>query len=140
MVISIGIFSGCGSSGSFNSEDGFVPESELTVEELEALRSQVVDRDSVDTLPVVAGGRMGLLGGIDYPEKARNAGAEGTVIIDFIVDLEGNARDLVVRESVGHGLDEESIRMIKATRFNPARKNGEPVVVRHSMPIQFSLP
>jgi len=134
------IIAGCGSSKEFNSLDGFMPESDLSQAELEQLRDQVVDHTEVDEMPQVEGGMVSILRGLRYPEEARRAGAGGRVVIDFIVDLEGNARDLIVAQSAGYGMDEEAIRLVKSGTFIPAQRNGESVVARQTLPVTFGLP
>lgn len=131
---------GCGSSKEFNAEDGFRPEADLSPAELEQLRSQVVDSSELDVAPNVENGVRSLLYGLQYPEEARKSGAGGRVIIDFIVALDGKARDLVVAKSAGYGMDEEAIRLVKSGTFIPAQKNGEAVVARQKLPILFSMP
>jgi len=140
IIIAVLLIAGCGSSKEFNTEDGFRPDSELSSAELEQLRGQVVERSELDITPQVDNGITSLFIGMQYPEEARKAGAGGRVIIDFIVDLDGNARDLVIAKSAGYGMDEEALRLVKAGTFIPAQKNGEAVVARQTLPILFRLP
>jgi TonB family protein len=140
LFITLILVVGCGSSKEFNTIDGFMPESDLPADELEQLREQVVDHSDLDEMPQVAGGMSSIFMGMRYPEDARRAGAGGRVLIDFIVDLDGNARDLIVSESAGYGMDEEVIRLVRSATFIPARRNGEAVVARQNLPITFNLP
>ncbi|NBC28110.1 MAG: TonB family protein [Bacteroidetes bacterium] len=140
LLTSLLVLVGCGSSKEFNTEDGFKPEADLSSAELEQLRSQVLDSSELDVAPKVKNGMRSLFYGLQYPEEARKAGAGGRVIIDFIVDLDGNPRDLVVAKSAGYGLDEEAIRLVKSGTFIPAQKDGEAVVARQTLPILFSMP
>jgi len=134
------IVAGCGSSKEFNTLNGFMPESDLSPAELEQLRDQVVHHSELDESPQVEGGMVSILMGLRYPEEARRAEAGGRVVIDFIVDLEGNARDLIVAQSAGYGMDEEAIRLVKSGTYIPAKRNGEAVVARQTMPVTFGLP
>ncbi len=139
-IITIFLATGCGSSKEFNTVNGFMPESELSAEELDQLREQVVDHNDLDEMPQVAGGMSSIFIGMRYPDDARRAGAGGRVVVDFIVDLDGNARDLIVSESAGYGMDEEVIRLVRSATFIPARQNAEAVVARQTLPITFNLP
>lgn len=140
VFITLFLVTGCGSSKEFNTENGFIPESELSADELNQLREQVVHQNDLDEMPQVAGGMSSIFRGMRYPEDARRAGAGGRVVVDFIVDLDGNARDLIVSESAGYGMDEEVIRLVRSATFIPARQNGEAVVARQTLPITFNLP
>ena len=134
------IVAGCGSSKEFNTLNGFMPESDLSPAELEQLRDQVVHHSELDESPQVEGGMVSILMGLRYPEEARRAEAGGRVVIDFIVDLEGNARDLIVAQSAGYGMGEEAIRLVKSGTYIPAKRNGEAVVARQTLPVTFGLP
>ena len=120
--------------------NGFMPESDLSPAELEQLRDQVVHHTELDESPQVEGGMVSILMGLRYPEEARRAEAGGRVVIDFIVDLKGNARDLIVAQSAGYGMDEEAIRLVKSGTYIPAKRNGEAVVARQTLPVTFGLP
>lgn len=75
-----------------------------------------------------------------YTVAAREAGIEGVVVLDLVVDESGRARDIVVVERVGHGLTEAAIAALKACRFAPGEKDGKPVVVRvRGFKIRFML-
>lgn len=141
-ILLIGLFlvMGCGSSKEFNTLNGFMPQSDLSPAELEVLREQVVDHEELDESPQVEGGMVSILMGLRYPEEARRAEAGGRVVIDFIVDLEGNARDLIVAQSAGYGMDEEAIRLVKSGTYIPAKRNGEAVVARQTLPVTFGMP
>lgn len=134
------IVAGCGSSKEFNTMNGFMPDGDLSPAELEQLRDQVVHHSELDESPQVEGGMVSILRGLRYPEDARRAEAGGRVVIDFIVDLDGNARDIIVAQSAGYGMDEEAMRLVKSGTFIPAQRNGEPVVARQTLPVTFGLP
>lgn len=59
-----------------------------------------------------------------YPEDAFQKGIEGTVSIRYEIDYKGNVTDVEVLTSVGHGCDEEAIRLAKLLKFDvpPVRK------------------
>lgn len=89
--------------------------------------------------PVLVGGLDGLAAQIVYPERARRAGVEGTVYVQFIVDETGAVVDPVVTRSPDARLSEEAVRVVRAARFEPGRQRGEPVKVRYTLPIRFAL-
>ena len=94
----------------------------------------------VEQWPELIGGTRGLQAKIKYPEIARKAHVEGRVIVQFIVDENGNVRDAEILRGAGAGLDEEAIRVIyEHAEFTPGRQDGKPVPVRLSIPIVFKL-
>lgn len=74
-----------------------------------------------------------------YPEMARKAGVEGTVILFVLIDKEGKVRDIKVRKGIGGGLDESAVAAVRATPWTPAIQNNRPVSVWVSVPIRFKL-
>ncbi len=75
----------------------------------------------------------------EYPELARKAGIEGTVIVRILIDREGRVRDAIIARSVGAGLDEAAIEAIKKTIYTPAIQNNRPVAVWVAQPVYFRL-
>jgi protein TonB len=74
-----------------------------------------------------------------YPETARNAGIEGTVVLEVYIDEQGQVRKVNVRKGIGFGCDEAAIRKVRGTRFIPAQMNGRPVAVRQIITFEFRL-
>jgi len=74
-------------------------------------------------------------------DVAVNAGAPpGTyqVIVQFIVDKEGNVSDVKALSNHGYGMEEEAMRAIKkAPKWNPAVQNGRQVKAYRKQPITF---
>ncbi len=93
----------------------------------------------VEQMPELVGGLKRIAELIRYPEIAKKAGVEGTVIVQFVVDENGNVRDPVVIKGVGAGLDEEALRVVKQLKFKPGMQRGKPVRVRMALPIRFEL-
>ena len=75
-----------------------------------------------------------------YTEKAREAGLEGVVIFDLVVDEHGRARDIKVVQGLGLGLTEAATREVRRMEFWPGERNGTPVPVRlRGLKIRFRL-
>lgn len=61
-----------------------------------------------------------------------------TVIVQFIVDKEGNISDVKPLTNHGYGMEEEAVRAIKkANKWNPAVQNGRQVKAYRKQPITF---
>lgn len=94
---------------------------------------------AVEQMPQLKGGLGGLQSKIEYPEMARRAGIEGRVIIQFIVDENGNVVNPRVIRGIGGGCDKEALRVVKQAKFVPGRQRGKAVRVQYSLPITYRL-
>jgi protein TonB len=94
---------------------------------------------AVEQMPELIGGIRSLQEQIQYPELARKAGVEGMVVVQFIVDQEGNVTEPTVLRGIGAGCDQEALRVVQQAKFEPGRQRGKPVRVKMSLPIRFSL-
>ena len=76
-----------------------------------------------------------------YPRDAIANGAEGTVLLRVLVDVDGRPLEVVVDRSSGHrSLDREAVRHVQQRwRFEPAMHDGRPVQAWGLVPIDFSL-
>lgn len=75
-----------------------------------------------------------------YPPTAKAQKVQGTVLLTFIIDAEGNVGDVQVKKSVDPSLDQEALRVGKMIRkWEPAMKNGKPVRAMIGIPIVFKL-
>ena len=75
-----------------------------------------------------------------YTEEARQAGLEGTVILDIVVGEDGAVRDVTIVQGLGQGLNEAAVRALKACRFTPGERNGKSVPVRvRRFKVHFAL-
>lgn len=93
----------------------------------------------VEQMPELVGGLAAIQQELRYPEIAKNAGIEGRVFVQFVVDERGRVVDPVVVRGIGGGCDEEALRAVRTVTFKPGRQQGEPVRVRMSLPITFRL-
>jgi periplasmic protein TonB len=114
------------------------PPSMPEVEELEAIDEREIFT-IVEEMPVLLGGANAIYQHLRYPEIARRAGIEGRVIVQFIIDQEGNVVDPVVVRGIGGGCDEAALEAVSHLKFSPGRQRGRPVKVRYSLPIIFRL-
>ncbi len=76
-----------------------------------------------------------------YPESARKDGAEGRVIVEFVITEQGKLQQAQVLKSSGRtDLDSEALRAVsEMTDWKPAQKEGKPVSVKYALPITFKL-
>ncbi|MDP4148072.1 MAG: TonB family protein [Bacteroidota bacterium] len=76
-----------------------------------------------------------------YPDEAVNNDIQGTVVVQFIVDKEGNVSDVqAISGPTDGGLRDEAIRVIKKSgKWTPAIQNGRQVKSYKKQPIVFKL-
>jgi TonB family protein len=74
-----------------------------------------------------------------YTDDARAQRIEGEVVVEVEFAATGEIRVLRVVRGLGHGLDESAMRAVRAMRFKPAQRNGEPVDFRTTLNIVFRL-
>ena len=98
----------------------------------------------VEEMPTFQGGntaRMKYLAeNLRYPSQARNAGVQGTVRVSFIIDEQGRPGSISIINPLGHGCDEEAVRLVRQMpAWNPGKQQGKLVKVKMEMNIPFSL-
>lgn len=78
---------------------------------------------------------------IKYPKDALNKGEQGMVVLTFVVEKDGSITDVKVTRGVSPSIDKEAIRVVsKMPKWKkPGLRNGEPVRVRYSMPVNFQF-
>lgn len=101
-------------------------------------------RDFVEQMPEFPGGLEQMYSfirkNLRYPAEATRLGLEGTVIVTFVVNKTGEISDIQVIKEVGGGTAEEAIRVVKKMKpWKPGVQNGQPVPVRFTLPLRFSL-
>ena len=76
-----------------------------------------------------------------YPELLRDAGVEGIVVLEFVVNADGSVEQssIHVVKSPHPLFNESSIESLRHARFRPARVNGHAVRVLARLPLQFSI-
>ena len=94
----------------------------------------------VEEMPSIVGGLQSIQENLVYPESAMTAGVEGRVIIQFVVDKNGDVQQPVVVRGVESSLDAAALRAVEVAKFEPGRQRGEAVDVKMSLPITFKLP
>jgi TonB family protein len=85
-----------------------------------------------------------------YPEIAKKMQLERKVFVQFIIDENGNLRDLKLKqgatflpgqEPAAHALNQAALAVFEDfPKLIPAQKNGKPVAIEYVVPINFVLP
>jgi protein TonB len=75
-----------------------------------------------------------------YPERARQEGREGTVILRATISPEGRPARVEIADSSGSSLlDLTALSHMRNARFSPALRNGKPVGATISFRVRFRL-
>ena len=75
-----------------------------------------------------------------YPSMARRLGIEGLVLLRVNVGTTGVPEQVSIAQSSGAtALDEEALRAVRESRFEPARRGDTPVAHVVEVPIRFRL-
>ncbi len=78
----------------------------------------------------------------EYPDFAKRARQQGTVVLEVEVLKDGSIRNIHVKRSVSSipgGLDDAAIAAVRKVRFQPGRSSGQPVDCLVIIPIEFKL-
>ncbi|MBR4487577.1 MAG: energy transducer TonB [Bacteroidales bacterium] len=117
-------------------------------EEIDANTEVVEIEEPIERVPQVRaefpGGmaelRKYLFDNCQYPESARQAGWQGVVMLEFVVEKDGRIGQVNVLRSVCPALDEEAIRVVKGMpKWKAGENNGQKCRSFFQLPITFSL-
>ena len=75
-----------------------------------------------------------------YPEAAKKAGVEGTVMVRFVVSSDGEVENIFITEGVSPDCDKEVERLMQdMPTWQPGEVDGKPVNVELVLPVKFKL-
>ena len=75
-----------------------------------------------------------------YPDMEADAGIQGKVYVEFVVEKDGKISEVKLKKGVSAGLDKEAQRLVKAMpNWNPGKMNGKAVKCRFVLPVKFTL-
>ena len=75
----------------------------------------------------------------EYPESARRAGVEGTVILDASISETGQVTRVAVEQGLPLGISEAAVAAVQRWKYHPARGRAGPVASHKKIRIAFSL-
>ena len=77
---------------------------------------------------------------IQYPTVAQEKGVEGRVVLGFVVDENGQVKDVKVLKGVDPALDAEAVRVVSASpKWAAGKQNGQAAKVSYTFPVVFKL-
>ena len=75
-----------------------------------------------------------------YPKEALEAGVEGSVVVGYEINDNGNVVSPHVLKGLGYGCDEEALRLIGMLTYEKVKNRGVRVKVATKTKIMFKLP
>ena len=106
--------------------------------------SDYITYEAVEEKPEYPGG-MGELSkllkrNLLYPLISFENGVQGEVLVQFVIDKEGNVKEVTVFKGVDPYLDAEALRVIKMMpKWKPGKHEGKEVNVKCTIPVGFRL-
>jgi len=77
---------------------------------------------------------------LKYPKNARNYGMEGMTVTQFVIDVDGQVKEIDVVIGLCQEFKDECERVISnMPKWNPGVQQGKKVKVLYTMPIKFQL-
>jgi protein TonB len=92
-----------------------------------------------EVMPEPIGGLAAIQQKVTYSEIAKRIGLEGKVMVEAVIDKNGNVVEATILKGIGGGLDEEALNAVTSTKFTPGKQRGKPVKVKMVIPIKFVL-
>jgi protein TonB len=75
-----------------------------------------------------------------YPAIAREAGLEGFVLVELVIDAKGFVKTFSIRKTVGHqAFAIETSKVIRKWRFPPPRIQGQSMEIRYEYKVVYRL-
>ena len=107
------------------------------------MKKERKDKDFVKS-PYYAGGKSALEAFVKkelrYPKEALAAKVEGTVSVRYTVDYKGKIMDAHVISGIGHGCDEEALRIVNNLQFKVPNDGKIKSKYTRKLHIHFRLP
>ncbi len=73
-----------------------------------------------------------------YPAALKAEGVAGMVTVSFLVDVQGDVQNAVVKKSTRPEFEQPALEALTKWKFIPAKKGGAPVAVQVAIPLKFS--
>ena len=74
-----------------------------------------------------------------YTDVARKVRLQGMVILEAIIDRNGDVTDVRILKPLGMGLDNSALEGVKRWKFQPGTLHGQPVPVIYNLTVIFRL-
>ena len=118
----------------------FVQTAEIEEEEEEVMFAIVEHKPTFNGMDAEQGFREWVSKNTNYPPVAQENGISGRVFVEFTISKTGEVTDVKLLRGVDPLLDNEAMRVIKASpKWTPGMQRGKPVKVKYQFPVAFRL-
>ncbi len=98
----------------------------------------------LEAMPEFPGGydalKFYLASQLNCQENATKENFEERIVLTFIIDEQGQPREVSIIRGIGGGCDDEAVRVIGAMpAWKPATLDGKPVSVMFTLPVKFEM-
>jgi TonB family protein len=77
---------------------------------------------------------------LEYPASAQQEGVSGTVLVRFVVGLQGEVEDVEIARGVSESLDRAAVKAIESLpKFVPGKDDGKSVRTELVVPVRFAI-
>ncbi len=81
---------------------------------------------------------------LQYPAVAKANAIEGTVVVNFVIELDGTVSNIKLVRDIGAGCGDEAVRIVhlmneQGIRWIPGRSRGRVPRVQFNLPVKFKL-
>jgi TonB family protein len=76
---------------------------------------------------------------LKYPESALKNSVEGIVYVSAEINDDGEVLSAHIEKGIGHGCDEEAVRLINGLHFGGVKNRGRRVKTKKKFKIQFRI-
>lgn len=107
--------------------------------------SNVINSQHVDVQPIPPTGNLASFyrfigNNYNYPDSARKAEVNGSIIVEFAIQKDGSLSDIKILRDLKYGTGEEAVRVLKkAGKWTPGYQKSKPVTVSYTLPIRLNL-
>ena len=77
---------------------------------------------------------------LKYPEEALGNRIEGIVKVEYDLNHKGKVTKAIAKSNLGHGCEEEAVRLVKLLRYSTIKHRGVRVMFHKTINIVFRLP
>ena len=121
-----------------------IPDKGPAVVEAPPAPAKVEIFEFVEQMPEFPGGEDAMMAyivkNLKYPKQAHENNINGKVVVNCVVNEDGNISDAKVVRGIKYGCDDEALRVVRSIpNWRPGKRNGKAVKVSYSLPITFQL-
>jgi protein TonB len=74
-----------------------------------------------------------------YPDSLKREGVSGVVAVSIVIDEHGVVTSSTITKSSHPDFEKPALEAVKNWKFKPAKKDGNPVKVKVTLPLRFNV-